>query len=211
MPIILEGQSTPGGSSGLTRAGFRSRLRNKLRDVANALGKKDFTDAELNEALENSTRRVFPALYKVTEATGTTDSNGRLSTGSVDAGIVHEIWDDEEDKTLGEWRAKGASTLVGLPADLAVRYFYCKPYVMPADDTTASGVPEEWTELIILAAFLDCVERLATDRIDYTGYQPSNESGVDENEILNLHGQVLRVFEEQLSTKAMSPPAVRLY
>lgn len=194
------------------RPTYRSLLRNKLRDAADNLGKTDFSDAELNECLDNAPRRVFPNIYKVTEVTAqATDSDGRLDPGSVDAKLVFEIWDDDVDLELTGWRPKGSDSIVGLPqSENNFRFYHMAPYTMPADESTDAGIPDEYKEIIVLSAALDAIERLGLDRVDFTGYQPNAETGVDENEVLNLYNSMQDALAIELQSKGQSLPPLAI-
>jgi hypothetical protein len=192
------------------RNAYRTLLENKLRDVADSLGKKDFSDTEKNEMLDNAPRRLFPNVYKITQVIAqSSDSNGRMSTGSVDANRVFEIWDDDFDELVTGWKPRGVDTIVGLPSsETNLRFYHLAPYTMPADDVTDPGIPDEYKEMVVLAAALDGLERLGVDKVDFTGYQPNSETGVDENEILNLYSALSAALAAEIDLKGMSLPAL---
>lgn len=192
------------------RSDFRASLSLKIRDTANSLGQTDFSTTELNEMLANAPRRLFPDLYQRKELGGQASTNNGVLTptdNTIDAQRITAVYDETNFDYVRGWRPRGTTKLVDVDSGLTnLTIEYYGPYVMPTDDVTATGIPDEYYHCIVIQAAIDGMERWAADRVDYTGYQPNSEVRVDENEVLNYLVQLENSLEKEMKGKYMTLP-----
>lgn len=197
-----------------TRADYRAALTDKLLGIEDSgYGDFDPSPVEMNVYLDLAAGRLYPAIYKrvmqsgLSVATYGTDS----SRGSVTVAFPEKVYlvEDAVELTpvLG-WSMRPTS-LVGIdiyqgPARIitSVNVYYHDAFAMPADDVTDLGLSNSYYSLLVLGAFIECLE----SRHD-TGVRPDVSKGYEQ---VSLIDRLTRRFESMMNEKAMGLPAVQI-
>src|ERR1044072_2870578 len=170
----------------MKRSDYRTKLTSKIKNVANALDDLMFAEADLNDILDTAVRNLFPDIYKLVETESLVpDSYGIVTMPEgVSARDVSRVYDDLCHIQIFGWTNNGETRITGLDSSVASYTLeYMTAFTMPGNDTDDADIPDAYADLVTSAAAVDCIQRMATGRIQFRGYKASGETGVDENEI----------------------------
>lgn len=147
-----------------TREDYRDQLQSKIVGIEDSgYGDFEFTTTEYNTYLELAVARLFPALWKpAVEEDQTVTSYGDLSWGKVDFTSADRVFLVENSSTLEavlDWEVRAGRVMrIDTDYHTTVDLHYYEAYVLPSDDVTDTGIPAEFTPLVVLGALIEAME-----------------------------------------------------
>lgn len=167
----------------LTREYIRDAVGQKARDA----GHSNFTDEDIDEAGLRAYRALFPALWRVVEVAGLTPDTvkKRLTVSTQNATRVFAVLDNTTGLHIEPgWYSLDETRLINVKATETVDALSYEPYSYPPNDGSAVTFPDEWLHILFLGAEAELLEGGLLDKSNYRGYDPSDPSRVDTNELV---------------------------
>lgn len=190
-----------------TRLDYRNALKNKIIGIEDSgYGDFEYQDTELDTYMSLANYRLFPSFYKRSTQTGLVPASYgtagayKITGITPDISRVYAIEDATEGTFIRNWKPFAGEIRNLDYGYTSITVHYYAPYTFPSDDVTAVQLPDEYMDILVLAALIEALE----SRQD-TGVRPDPQSRLTELPLIQQLGSRLQAL---LQERALSLPSV---